>query len=288
MNRYLNRAITEDEISTFEEHGVVCLRQVLDMEWVERMRVALDRVLANPGPQGVNVNPEGTAGRFAFETFMLTYDDDFRAMVLESPIGQAAAAAMRSTKVNVVFDFYFTKEPHSPYPTEWHQDIAANPVEGWQVCGTWVPLDSVTSDSGAVEFIVGSHKWGRRFSSPINNKGAQYFKRPDGVKIPEGIVSSEFEPLPDFEAMRDQYEVVHFDTEPGDCVVNHGMVVHCAPGNATDRRRRAIAHRWAGDDSTYADRQSANRIYTPQDPGLKHGDPFPPDHEFFLQAWPRA
>ena len=297
MNRHPPRDITEQEISTYEDRGVVCLRGVLDPDWIERMRTAMDRVLEKPGPQGIDLQPQDAEGRFYFETNMWFYDDDFRAIMMDSPLAQLAAQVMRSERIHILFDFMFAKEPQSPFPTDWHQDLSANPVEGWQVCGSWAPLDSVTHDSGALEYIVGSHRWGRRFGSPQNTddrehkqgeQGVGYFKGPQGETI--SVVDddlSEFEPQPDFEKIRDRFEIASFDTEPGDVVFNHVLVLHGAPGNRTQRRRRAFAHRWVGDDTTYAIRRSKNRLYPPRDPGLKHGDPFPPDGDVFPQAWPR-
>ena len=60
------RDVTEDEIETYWRDGVVHLSSIVGMEWIERMRVALDRVLDNPGPYGSDVNPAGTEGRFTF------------------------------------------------------------------------------------------------------------------------------------------------------------------------------------------------------------------------------
>ena len=62
MNRTLKRDITEEEMRAYEEDGVVLIRGVLDEEWVERMRAALERFYADPTPWGQNVNPEGTPG----------------------------------------------------------------------------------------------------------------------------------------------------------------------------------------------------------------------------------
>ena len=52
MNRTLKRDITEAEMRAYDEDGVVCLRGVLDEEWVERMRAALERFYADPTPWG--------------------------------------------------------------------------------------------------------------------------------------------------------------------------------------------------------------------------------------------
>ena len=95
--------------------------------------------------------------------------------------------------------------------------------------------------------------------------------------------------MPDIEADRQSYDIVHFETAPGDCIVNHMLTIHSSPGNVTDRRRRAMIYRLGGDDAVYADRgPEIRKLVGPKyDPKLKPGDPFPPDHHEFLQIWPR-
>ena len=56
------RELTEDEIKTYWDDGIVCVRNVIGVDWIERMRGALDRVLANPGRFGADVNEAGTEG----------------------------------------------------------------------------------------------------------------------------------------------------------------------------------------------------------------------------------
>ena len=41
------RELTEDEIKTYWDDGIVCVRNVISMDWIERMREALVRVLAS-------------------------------------------------------------------------------------------------------------------------------------------------------------------------------------------------------------------------------------------------
>ena len=48
----------------------------------------------------------------------------------------------------------------------------------------------------------------------------------------------------------------------------------------------ALSLRFVGDDATYAERKSQWRLNPPFDVGLKHGDPFPADHELYPQVFP--
>ena len=54
------RDVTEKEIETYWRDGVVHLPNILGMEWVERMRVALDRILDGPSQRyDADVNRKG-------------------------------------------------------------------------------------------------------------------------------------------------------------------------------------------------------------------------------------
>ena len=289
MNRKLLREITTAEMDTYARDGVVHLPGILDMEWVERMRIAIDRILDAPGPRGMDLNAEGTSGRFAYDTFMWTRDADFRALVFESPLAEAAAKVMQSSRAHLMWDFLTMKEPNTLAPTDWHQDISGNPMKGPHACGTWLSLDEVTLESGAVQYIKGSHRWGRYFQQPIK---ISYWLHEDGTEDDDSIRETWFEDMPEFDDLRMYFEkdLVHFNVAPGDVVMHQLLTIHGAPGNLTNRRRRAIAPRWAGEDAVFAGR--TNKFYTqsldpPWDPELVAGDSFPLDHHLYPQVWPK-
>ena len=293
MDNRLLCEVTEGDIRTYDENGVVHLPGAISMDWVERIREATDRLLENPGPLSTDLN-RGGPGRFAFESFMSNYDPDFRALVLDSPLGEIAAKITRSSKINFIYDFFFVKEPQTPHKTTWHQDYPAACCHGQQVAGTWMPLDVVTYDSGSIEYIKGSHKWNRWFVFPEDTEVAPedysktFTKLPDEESVDPAEWGEKFELQPDFDAMLDQYEIITFDTEPGDIVVNNLLTLHGAQGNATDRRRRAIGGRWVGDDAVFARRQGQDNINIPAKVDLKDGDRFPADHQGFPRVWPRT
>ena len=59
------RAITQDEIETFDRDGVVCLRQFFDKDTVALLRDMAEENTRNPSPMAVDASREGT-GRFTF------------------------------------------------------------------------------------------------------------------------------------------------------------------------------------------------------------------------------
>ena len=198
-------------------------------------------------------------GRFFNEMFIWPRHEGFAEVVFNSPASAIAGTIMGANRASVLFDQLLIKEPGTREPTPWHQDLPFWPFQGEKICTLWLALDKVTSDSGAVEYIKGSHRWGKRFQ-PTSFVGDGRYQQDD------------LDPVPDFDAMRDDLDIVSFEMMPGDCTVHHAQTVHGAPGNArSDLRRRAYVTRWGGDDAIYDPRDGTQPML--RDPGLNAGDP---------------
>lgn len=257
------RAITDEEIRTYQDDGIVCLRQMFDADTVALLRDVAERDMADPSPMVVEATRDGT-GRFFGDTFVWQHIDELRRFLFDSPSADIAAALLGSRKVNLLFDQFLIKLPGTSTPTLWHHDEPYWPVAGNQICTIWTALDPVTQASGAVEYVCGSHRWGKRFK-------AVSFKDQD-------LYKEDLPPVPDIEAMRDDLRLVQFELEPGDCTVHHGRTVHGAPGNSsTSVKRRAYIVRWMGEDVTYNPRPNLQPML--RDPGIPAGGPL--DCELF-------
>ena len=79
----------------------------------------------------------------------------------------------------------------------------------------WSALaSSVSADGGALEFIAGSHRWNRWFQP--------FLAGDDGAAA--GVYeasAADYEPLPDFDAERDQHSILSWEMKPGDAVAFH-------------------------------------------------------------------
>jgi ectoine hydroxylase-related dioxygenase (phytanoyl-CoA dioxygenase family) len=271
----LDSNILVDAARTYESDGVVCLRQVFDVAWIERLRDLAEEMLSaavRHPEQSQELTKEGDDGRFYNEMFMWPRHEGFRQVVFQSAAAATVGALMETGKVNVLFDQLLIKEPGTLEWTPWHQDLPFWPFQGSRVCTLWLALDEVTLDSGSVEYIKGSHRWGQRYQ-PNSFVG-------DGRYQQEGL-----KPLPDIDAKRDELDIIHFDMEPGDCTVHHGLTLHGASGNShTERRRRAYVTRWGGDRVTYDPRDGTQPML--HDPELNSGDEL--DCKLWPVVWRRA
>ena len=270
MNNKPIRKVTDEEIRTFQEDGVVCLRGFFDADWVERLRELIDEDIAAPSGMVKSIDAKGASGFFFGDTFVCHHLDGFKDAVFNSPAAEIAASVLKAKKVNLLFDQILVKEPDTSTPTPWHQDYTYWPVAGDQVATLWLALDPVTFDSGAVEYLRGSHRWGKKFLAISFDPDQKYEE-----ELPE---------VPDVEGNRDDYDIVSFELEPGDCTLHHALTLHGAqPNRRANVRRRAYIQRWTGHDVTYNPRPNLQKML--RDPMIPPGAPL--DSDLFPVVWQR-
>lgn len=256
--------ITEEQRHAFDEDGALVLHGVIDGDWLARLSDAIERDIAAPGPFYHGYEPEDGKGHFHGNLRIWENDPAFREFCFSSTLPAVAQQFFGSKHINLLYDQLFVKEPNTINRTRWHNDQPYWPVRGRQVISFWLSPDPVTTESGALEFVRGSHKWDRwfqpeRFGEIKTEDNAQYEINPD------------YEKIPDIEAARQDYDIITWDLAPGDVYVFHGMTVHGAAGNQRqDLRRRGYTVRYLGDDTTYEDRPGISKPVA--DPSLENGD----------------
>ena len=251
------RDLTDAELAALHDDGVICVRQILPNAWLDRIAAGIDRCYSRPTP--INDLMSMKDRGFMSDLFMWRHDDDFRAVVFESPLANLAHQALGSRSVTHFYDQLFVKEPGADVPTAWHHDLTYWPVAGEQIVSIWICLDPVTRESGGMEYIKGSHRWANRFKA-ITNDHNEYMINPD------------LDDAPDIDGHRDDYDIVGWDMEPGDVLMFHPLTVHGSAGNASiATRRRALASRWSGDDVVFAPQRHTMPL--PRDHGLDPGEP---------------
>ncbi len=267
-------SLSRNDLAAFARDGAVCLRGVFDRQWVALVAEGVKREMASPCGFAKDYTPAGQPGRYFGSLVMWRGVPEFEEYVLHSPAAAIAGACMDADKVLFYHDHLLVKEPGTNDPTPWHHDQPYYPVDGEQIVSIWMPLDSVDRAT-SVEFVAGSHRWGRWFAPRFFADGARYYD----------VQGSAFEEVPDIEADRDEHETLGWAMEPGDAIVFHALTLHGAPGNLTANRRRAYATRWLGEDARYASRPS--EISPPiEGHGLAAGDPM--ECETFPVVWRRG
>ena len=260
--------IDDDAVRRFREDGAVCLRGQFDRSWLAEVERGIERNLGDPGP---NANfPDGPAHQFFQDANNWRRIAEFDTFARRSPARLIAARLMGASKINFLHDHVLVKQPGAEKRTPWHQDQPYSPVDGWSFCTIWLPVDPVPR-AMTLEFVRGSHR-----------DGVWY--RPQ--RFLDGSLRAEDDPrwaiLPEIGHGDDR--IIGWETNPGDCVVFHGLTLHGAAGNLDAKRpRRVLSTRWTGDDARVCRRSGKMSPPLPQTGAPADGAPL--DCEAFPVVW---
>ena len=249
-------AVTADMITQYRRDGAVPIRGAFTA-WVEALRAGMEKVLATPsGDARIYDTPGG--GRFLNDYCRWNDVAELKDFVFNSPAAAIAAELMGAKTVRLFHDHVLVKEPGADTATPWHQDAPYYSVEGPMTCSLWIPLDSVPRER-TLEFVPGSHAWGKLYKPMRFNKTA--LNENDGLDV-----------LPDIEADRAKYNVQAWPLEPGDAVAFDYRTIHAAAANLSKaERRRAFSLRVFGDGATYRRIDGITTSPPMRDVTLAHG-----------------
>ncbi|WP_319446872.1 MULTISPECIES: phytanoyl-CoA dioxygenase family protein [unclassified Mycobacterium] len=233
----LLRNVADDERDTYLREGVVRLRQIIPGSWIDYLSDAVARLMTRVHTTSQNYTLPGER-RFFSQSFPRFVDPAFDAWALEGPTKHLAAQIHPEVRtLRFFYDQVFAQEPGAALGAPYHQDHPYLPITGDQYLRIWVPLDTVTAESGAVRYLKGSHR------------GAIY--RPRSFSGNPNIVAlyakSPYFEAPDFAHYGDDAWLVG-EAEPGDALLHHPKTVHGSPPNDTERFRRAVTTMFVGDD----------------------------------------
>jgi ectoine hydroxylase-related dioxygenase (phytanoyl-CoA dioxygenase family) len=263
--------VTDQDIENFERDGAVVLRQVFDLEWLEKLSRGLDANFADPGPDSTVYTPEGAPGGFYDDYCNWQRIPEYKDFIVNSPAGEIVGRLMRSHKAKIYHEHVLVKEPGTQQVTPWHHDLTYYGVDGDQLCSIWLPLDPVPQ-SACPEFVAGSHATGKMYYPRLFINHENYGSGVEG-----------YESIPDIDAQRDQLDILSWDLAPGDCIVFHMRTLHGAPATTHIKtRRRGFSTRWLGDDAYFTTRPW-NTSPPFREVNLKQGALM--DHPTFAVVW---
>ena len=224
----------QSTIERFEMDGAVAIRGLLEPGWIEALRDLVPALLsAAPDPDGPNVSVNAMWRRF----------EAFARFLFRSPVGETAAALMRSGPPHLYEDLLLYKR-QSTAGTGWHRDSPHWPVSGRQLSSIWFSLEPVTTATGAMSFVSGSHLDDDALVSVASiDARAEVAGRP----------------------------AITFEVEPGDVVAFHPRALHSTSDAASDQPRRSFTLRFAGDDVRWRPRRSVYHEWM-RECGLQKGD----------------
>jgi ectoine hydroxylase-related dioxygenase (phytanoyl-CoA dioxygenase family) len=243
MNKHPLNPITDQHIADYRRDGVVCLRQMFDTEWIDKLRDAAADVAADPETYG-QTGP--SHGAMTSVSFLWRKDGVFRDFIENGPVGEVVGRVIEADTIQIFHDHLFHKPAKSPAIMRWHADHLW-PFTGTMIPNIWIALSPVNKENGRIEFVAGYHTY-------CQETGSRFGPAGDGNFF-----------FPDFEAERDNpefpFKFVTWDLQPGDAVLFHVDIPHYSKGNDSEElSRTGLAVRVLGDDSYWCPREGLTPI----------------------------
>jgi len=234
----ITEAVNDAQIQQFQTDGATMIPGLFK-DHVELLKAGVAKNMESPGPYAAENLTDEETGRFFDDYCNWTRIPEFETVIHESKVGEAAAALMQSSTVQMFHDHVLVKEPGTSKPTPWHQDSPYYFVNGQQSVSFWVPLDPVTDAS--LRCVAGSHRW----ETPV--MPTRWLAEDEFYED-----NSAYQSVPDPDA--DKMTILEWAMEPGDAVAFDFKTLHGARGNVSGNRRRAFSLRLVGDDARYIER----------------------------------
>jgi ectoine hydroxylase-related dioxygenase (phytanoyl-CoA dioxygenase family) len=213
--------LSKADIDFFHEKGFLVIHNLIDSETILSYQKIYDEFISGAIDAGSNrrdlKGEDGPSDRESITQIMVPsrhYPALQDSLYYEKI--RAISRSLLGEDLEIDFDMFINKAPHSDAPTPWHQDCAYwIEMPDKRAVSAWMPLDEAFPDNGCMWYVPGSHlEPMRKHDSTAKN----------GALICEG----------------NEDEAVSVPLTPGSCVLHHGATVHYSRGNTTSHNRRAM------------------------------------------------
>jgi phytanoyl-CoA hydroxylase len=209
--------------SEFQENGFAVVRDFLVADEVDEINREVSRYVSEvvpslpPGLAFYEV--KGDPSTLKQLPRISEHDEYFGRLFLHQRMSELAEALL-GCSVKPRDMQWFNKPPGVGEPTPAHQDGFYDKIEPIKMVNLWLALDPVDEENGCVRYVVGSNRRGLRPHARTNTLG-----------FSQGLV--DYGP-------EDEGRESPVCASAGDMLVHHGLTIHRADGNPSDRNRRAI------------------------------------------------
>lgn len=252
--------ITEEQIRTLEEDGVVHIKGVFDEEWVDYLRKATAYQVDEPHFWAF----AGTASKLYdyIQRNVWQTNSAFARFYYHSAMGHVLAQCGRTDEIRVSTDLLMVN-PNKGF--KWHQDNQNGPITWDEGLRFWITMDETPKDYGAPVYLRKSH-----FNQAVDEQAV--------------FVDIEQAGLEEYKNER-----LEFRTMPGDMLIWHPRTIHKVDGPADGiwtSYRRVLGGTVAKGGSKYHDKRGTGGVLS--DLG-RHGltDMDPLKSSFFPIVYPQ-
>ena len=254
--------IAREYVEQFERDGFVVIPDLLTLDELD-MYAALVTAAVKERTAGDDVALEQKSRyQQSFVQCMNLWEDyeSVRPLTFHPRLGQAAAELLGIDAVRLWHDQALYKQAGGR-PTDAHQDHPYWPMKETPSVTAWIPFEGSTLASGALGYLAGTHTIGMRKFVNI------FFGEPqDILSEPE---------------VRD-IEPTFVEVPKGSVAFHHGLTIHLAKPNTTDRDRAVHTIIYFADGNT---RGYPNPHFAVERGGIEVGQPIVSDVTPIV--WPR-
>ncbi len=256
--------VREDLIEKFRRDGFVVVPDLLSDNELDKFGAAVDRAVADRKCNDTRALAEKSLYEQSFTQCINLWEDhpDVLPLTFHPKIAQVASILIGVPALRLWHDQALYKDAGGRY-TEPHQDQPYWPMNEVNTLTAWIPFDGSTRENGCMGYVPGSHRVGIK-------KFINIFAADEKVKILEEPAIAAIPP-------------VYVEVPRGSVAFHHGLTVHLAMGNKSDRTRRVHTIIYFRDGATRAEayvHPSVDRA------GIKVGEVI--DSDLTPLVWPRA
>jgi ectoine hydroxylase-related dioxygenase (phytanoyl-CoA dioxygenase family) len=256
------KLLDDETVETFRRDGFVVIHGLLTEAELDHYGAVVTEAVRQRTSADQRPLAEKSRYQQSFLQCMNLWEDHpaVRPLTFHPKLGQAAAELMGVDVVRLWHDQALYKQAGGR-PTDAHQDHPYWPMKETNSCTAWIAFEGSTREAGAMAYLPGSHLIGKR-------KFINIF-----VGEPEDILAD-----PEVASI----EPVLVEVPKGSVAFHHGLTVHYATANTTDRDRAVHTVIYFPDGNT---RSHPSPHFAVERPGIPIGAPIRSD--VTPVVWPR-
>ncbi|HEX2324464.1 MAG TPA: phytanoyl-CoA dioxygenase family protein [Chloroflexota bacterium] len=210
-------AVDEEAVRAFERNGFLGVRDALGAEETADFLAQVKALEAETARDYFfRENPQYTQHVNVWRTHA-----GLRRHVFNPRLAEIARRLSRSRRLRLWHDQAIIKQPGGR-PTTWHQDLPAWPMIEAGTFTVWIALVDATVASGALQYIPGSHRWGRLAHTTLPR---EMIESPEGLRW---LVPDE---------QRERLAPVAMELPAGSVTFHHCLMLHGTSPNETGGAR---------------------------------------------------
>ena len=114
--------LKNSKINCYQNEGVVFLKQVINIDWIEKLKIGIKKNFINPSKYKCVYEKKNNKELFYDDYCNWKKITEYKDFLFKSGIANLGSQLMKSKKVNLFHEHVLVKEPGAKKNTPWHQD----------------------------------------------------------------------------------------------------------------------------------------------------------------------